>query len=202
MAEITHPSQQPGAQSGKKRAKKHSTRVDLTAVVDMAFLLLTFFILATTFNKAKAMQLIKPIEDEAHPAQVKKSKTLTILCGKDDRVFCYVGDEDEISIPVDSTSFSINGLRTIIQKRQLAVAKKWGSAQELFVLIKPLADSKYRNMVDVLDEMAINDVKKYAIMEEFSAIDDLIIQKTGNRKPDPVKTANAVVSISQQNKNL
>jgi biopolymer transport protein ExbD len=199
MAEMIVPDK--GGKGGKKRAKKQSTRVDLTAMVDMAFLLLTFFILATTFNKPKAMEVNKPAkEDDAKeedlPA-IKQSKTYTIMMGKNDMVYCYTGSDDDPNVKVDSTFFSRSGLRSLIKDRQRAVAQRWGNQDELFVLIKPLPDSKYRNMVDVLDEMAITGVKRYAIIDEFNEIDDLIIKQSGNRKPDAVKTANVVVPSSK-----
>ncbi len=199
MAEMIVPDK--GGKGGKKRAKKQSTRVDLTAMVDMAFLLLTFFILATTFNKPKAMEVNKPAkEDDAKkedlPA-IKQSKTYTIMMGKNDMVYCYTGSDNDPNVKVDSTFFSRSGLRSLIKDRQRAVAQRWGNQDELFVLIKPLPDSKYRNMVDVLDEMAITGVKRYAIIDEFNEIDDLIIKLSGNRKPDAVKTANVVVPSSK-----
>lgn len=200
MAEMIVPDK-GGKGGGKKRAKKQSTRVDLTAMVDMAFLLLTFFILATTFNKPKAMEVNKPAKDEEKKEEelpaIKQSKTYTIMMGKNDMVYCYTGSDDDPNVKVDSTFFSRTGLRSLIKDRQRAVAQRWGNQDELFVLIKPLPDSKYRNMVDVLDEMAITGVKRYAIIDEFNEIDDLIIKQSGNRKPDAVKTANVVVPSSK-----
>jgi hypothetical protein len=96
-----------------------------------------------------------------------------------------------------------NGGRTascvyyMTHKVTTAKKMKGGNQDELFILIKPLPDSKYRNMVDVLDEMAITGVKRYAIIDEFNEIDDLIIKQSGNRKPDAVKTANVVVPSSK-----
>lgn len=184
MAEMINHAIQKGSNEPKPRSKKHPIRVDLTAMVDMAFLLLTFFILATTFKKDKAMQVIKPAknEDQQH-TELSETKTLTLILGKDNRVFCYVGADDAASVAVDSTYFSRTGLRAKIKNRQQEVAQQWGSPDELFVLIKPLADAQYRNIVDVLDEMAITGIKRYAIIDDFSAIDEQIIRKTGNRKP-------------------
>jgi biopolymer transport protein ExbD len=185
MAEMINNAIQKGSKESKPRSKKHPIRVDLAAMVDLAFLLLTFFILATTFKKEKAMQVIKPAknEDQAEPTDIEESKTLTLILGKDNRVFCYVGADDAAHVAVDSTFFSRTGLRAKIKNRQQEVAQQWGSADALFVLIKPLADAQYRNIVDVLDEMAITGIKRYAIIDDFSAIDEQIIHKTGNRKP-------------------
>jgi hypothetical protein len=76
--------------------------------------------------------------------------------------------------------FSRSGLREIVKKRQIEVGKKWQDPQDLFVMIKPSAGSNYRNLVDVLDEMAICKVSRYAILDEFNELDQEIIRKTGN----------------------
>ena len=173
MAEMNTP--ESGAKKGKKKArsKKSSTRVDLTAMVDLGFLLITFFMLATTFSKPKAMEVNKPAKDKEKTEdlpEIKQSKTYSIVMGKNDT-----------SIKVDSTFFSRTGIRAMIKQRQLEVQQQWGNKDELFVMIKPLPDSKYRNMVDILDEMAITGVKRYAIIDEFSEIDKLVAAKSGNR---------------------
>lgn len=183
MAEMN--TAESGAKKGKKksRSKKQSTRVDLTAMVDLGFLLITFFMLATTMNKPKAMEVNKPAKDkeEEKLPEIKQSKTYSIVMGKNDMLYCYTGASDDTSIKVDSTFFSRTGIRAMIKQRQVEVQQQWGDKDELFVMIKPLPDSKYRNMVDILDEMAITGVKRYAIIDQFSEIDKLIAQKSGNR---------------------
>lgn len=166
----------------KSRSKKMSTRVDLTAMVDLGFLLITFFMLATTFNKPKAMEVNKPAK-EKDPTEklpeVKQSKTFTVLIGSNDKAYCYTASEDDPNIMVDSTDFSRTGFREKVKERQKAVEAQWGNKDELFVLIKPLPKSDYRNLVNALDEMAINGVKKYAIIDEFNFADSTIIQQVG-----------------------
>lgn len=185
MAEMNVP--ESGAKKGKKksRSKKQSTRVDLTAMVDLGFLLITFFMLATTFSKPKAMEVNKPAKDkdkqEKDLPEIKQSKTYSIVMGKNDMLYCYTGASDDTNIKVDSTFFSRSGIRAMIQQRQKEVQQQWGNKDELFVMIKPLPDAKYRNMVDILDEMAITGVKRYAIIDEFSDIDKLIAAQSGNR---------------------
>ena len=184
MAEMNTP--ESGAKKGKKKArsKKSSTRVDLTAMVDLGFLLITFFMLATTFSKPKAMEVNKPAKDKEKTEdlpEIKQSKTYSIVMGKNDMLYCYTGASDDTNIKVDSTFFSRTGIRAMIKQRQLEVQQQWGNKDELFVMIKPLPDSKYRNMVDILDEMAITGVKRYAIIDDFSEIDKLVAAKSGNR---------------------
>ncbi len=183
MAEMT--TNDSGAKKkGKKksRSKKMSTRVDLTAMVDLGFLLITFFMLATTFNKPKAMEVNKPAKDDNEQQdvpEVKMTKTYTVLIGTNDKAYCYTASEDDPNILVDSTDFSRKGFREKIKMRQKAVEKAWGNKDELFVLIKPLPKSDYRNLVNVLDEMAINGVKKYAIIDDFNFADSSIVKQIG-----------------------
>ncbi|MBK8563341.1 MAG: biopolymer transporter ExbD [Saprospiraceae bacterium] len=185
MAEMASPDGVTN-RSGKKkvRTKKLSTRVDLTAMVDLGFLLITFFMLATSFNKPKAMEVNKPAKDEnvapEDLPEIQQSKTFTVLIGTNDKAYCYSASGDEVgNITVDSTDFSRNGLRERLRVRQKAVTAQWGSQDELFVLIKPLPHSDFRNLVNVLDEMAISGVKKYAIIDEFNAADSSIVGQIG-----------------------
>jgi biopolymer transport protein ExbD len=170
-------------EGGKKRSKKASTRVDLTAMVDLGFLLITFFMLATTMSEPKAMQVNKPAklaDEKIEMPVIPQSKTLSLVLGKNDRLYAYSGADEGTNYQIDSMRFSRSGLREIVKKRQIEVGKKWQDPQDLFVMIKPSAGSNYRNLVDVLDEMAICKVSRYAILDEFNELDQEIIRKTGN----------------------
>lgn len=172
----------------KVRTKKMSTRVDLTAMVDLGFLLITFFMLATTFNKPKTMEVNKPAKEddkEIIEPPIKMSKTATLMLGKGDKIYAYVSP-DEIDatteLTLDSIDYSPNGLRKFIQRRQQEVQAQWGNKDDLFVMIKPLPASSYKNIVDVLDEMTINDVKRYAILEANDPVDSLIALRVGQSR--------------------
>ncbi|MBK7234018.1 MAG: biopolymer transporter ExbD [Saprospiraceae bacterium] len=181
MAEMNVP--ESGAKKGKKksRSKKMSTRVDLTAMVDLGFLLITFFMLATTFNKPKTMEVIKPAkddnEDKKDQPAIKMSKTFTLLLGDNNKVYAYTSPDEvdaTTTLSVDSVDYSSKGLRRVIQERQKEVARDWGHQDTIFIMIKPLPKSKVKNTVDVLDEMSINGVKRYAILAADDPIDSLI----------------------------
>lgn len=171
----------------KARSKKMSTRVDLTAMVDLGFLLITFFMLATTFNKPKTMEVNKPAkeEDDVEEPPIKMSKTATLMLGANDKLYVYVSP-DEIDpttqLELDSVSYGPQGLRKFIQRRQSEVQTMWGNKDDLFVMIKPLPGSSYKNIVDVLDEMTISDVKRYAILEPNDPIDSLVAVQTGQSR--------------------
>jgi len=177
-----------GHKKGKKvRTKKMSTRVDLTAMVDLGFLLITFFMLATTFNKPKTMEVNKPIPPDKTDKQdpIKMSKTATLMLGKGDKLYAYVSP-DEIDatteLALDSIDYSPKGLRKFIQRRQNEVQALHGDKELLFVMIKPLPGSSFKNIVDVLDEMTINDVKRYAILEPNDPIDSLVALRAGQSR--------------------
>ena len=177
MAEMNTPER---GSKGPRRAPKSSTRVDLTAMVDLGFLLITFFMLASAFQKPKAMEVNKPVPEVDQPAGIKETKTLTLVAGKNDKIYCYMGADDETGLKVDSLTFSRQELRKRIIQRQKEVKAQWGHQDELYVSLKFFPKSKYRNMVDLLDEMEICGVKRYAIVDEWNEMDGVIAARSGN----------------------
>jgi biopolymer transport protein ExbD len=150
------------AAKGKPRTKKNTTRVDLTAMVDLGFLLITFFMLATTFSKPKTMEVNMPNKtDIPQTMNLPMSKTLTILLGEGDKVYTYV---DPFEGKVDTTDFSRLGIRAKLLDRQQEVADRYGDKSALVVLIKSMPHARYKNLVDILDEMAITNTQRYAIV--------------------------------------
>jgi len=142
---------------GKVRAKKASTKIDMTPMVDLAFLLLTFFMLATTFNKPQTMEITlpeKPKPEDKLP-EVNEKKVLTLILDADDKVYWYVGITDP---EVNVTNYSKDGIRKIL-------ADKSATIRDLVVLIKPSDKARYANMVDMLDEMTISNVKRFALVD-------------------------------------
>lgn len=195
----------------KGRSKKLSTRIDFTPMVDLGFLLITFFMLATNLNKPQTMEIALPSRDKVNQedqTRIKASKAVTILLGKDNKVWYYEGTRENNVDPVlNETSFSPTGLRRyliqrnydiIIKIRNLKQDKeqKKFSAEEYekkrseitrdknapIVLIKATDDSVYRNLIDVLDEMAICSIDRYAIAD-ISPYDLDLISKLNPAKP-------------------
>jgi biopolymer transport protein ExbD len=145
------------------RSKKLSTRVDLTPMVDLGFLLITFFIFTTTMNENRTMKLVVPDDSKvAVPMTTPESKTLSLILNGKDEIRYYQGLNLQQSL---STNYSVAGLRAVIQQKIREVKNKFGNSAEVIVLIKPTAEASYRNVLAVLDEMLINDVKKYVLME-------------------------------------
>lgn len=191
----------------KGRAKKLSTRVDFTPMVDLGFLLITFFMLATTLNKPQTMEIALPSKDKVQQEEqtkVKASNAVTILLGKENKVYYYEGTRENGIDPVlKITDFSPNGLRQFLIRRNYEVMvkvrnlkaekdKKKFSEEEFekqkseiakdkkapIVLIKATDDSVYRNLIDVLDEMAICNIDRYAITDITPFDLDLIAKLT------------------------
>ena len=157
MAEI---SDSGGGGKGKKRSKKASTKIDMTPMVDLGFLLITFFMLTTTFNKPKAMEVNMPDKTkDQKEAPIKASHAMTIILGEGDKVYWYQGVEDAETPPdVKVTDFSAEGIRKVVRQKNKEIGEKF------VVVIKAMDTSKYKNMVDILDEMTITDTKRYAIV--------------------------------------
>lgn len=186
MAEIAQDGGGGHKKGGKVRSKKMSTRIDFTPMVDLGFLLITFFMLTTTLAKPQIMALVMPDKDvkkdDLEP--VKESKVLTLILGGNDKVYWYEG----ITNPtLDSTDYSAEGVRKVILDKMGKVKGQWGEedyedfktkeprkGSYLNVLIKPTKDARYKNMVDALDEMSVTKVRYYVILDISEAEEKFI----------------------------
>ena len=153
---------------GVKKGKKQSTRVDLTPMVDLGFLLITFFIFSTTMNQPTALNLSMPkdtknLEEET---KVKESGSLTLMLGKGNVIYYYYGIDPST---METTTYKL--VRNIILEK-----KKKTPAEDLFIIIKPDKDATYKNAVDILDEMNINDISRYAMVDPSPQEFDMIQQ--------------------------
>lgn len=200
MAEIQTGDGGGHKKGGKVRSKKMSTRIDFTPMVDLGFLLITFFMLTTTLAKPQIMALVMPEKDDidlTDTEPVKESKVLTLLLGKDDKVYYYEG----ITNPtLDSTDYSAEGIRKVITDKMVEVKNQFGEEaykkknkegveEELMgsyinVLIKPTKEARYKNLVDALDEMSITKVRYYVILDVSPLEMDFIKNPAGGLKFD------------------
>jgi len=157
-----------GKKGGKVRTKKMSTRVDLTAMVDLAFLLITFFMLTTTLSKPQAMDVAMPDKDEKQQEQldVADNRTMTVLLGSGNRLEWYMGSMEKPLEGPTVEGFGKNGIRkALIEKQKQVVGITGDPKKGLIVIIKPSDKSNYRNLVDILDEMKISNTQQYAIVD-------------------------------------
>ena len=133
----------------------------MTPMVDLAFLLLTFFMLTTTFAKPQVMDITMPVKDPNEEVQtpVKASNALTIILGENNQLYYYEGllAPGEAEPTLVKSDYSSDGIRKVLLQKRVN--------PDLVVMIKPHEESRYTNVVDILDEMAITNIKKYAIVD-------------------------------------
>jgi biopolymer transport protein ExbD len=193
-----------GKHGGKVKAKKSSTKIDMTPMVDLAFLLLTFFMLTTTFSKPQAMEINMPVKDKVEdPPKIPGNQTLTLLLSDKNRIFYYMGADDPNLPPtVEYTTFANNGIRKLLIDKNKEINKTYdkvealkkefldgkidekkykeeknkvvGDKKALIVLIKADEQSNYKNLVDILDEMSICNIGRYAIVDITTSETDMI----------------------------
>jgi len=196
-----------GHKGGKVRSKKASTRVDLTPMVDLGFLLITFFMLATTLIKPQTMEINLPRNDKIEKKDqtlVKASKSITIILAKNNKIFYFFGDgkTDPVTkgpVQVQTADFSKTGIRQMLLDRNapiVALIKELRKEKErirmsdeeyrkkaaqvrsgdaaAIVMITATDEAKYDNLVNILDEMQICNVSKYAIVDLSTLHKDLI----------------------------
>jgi len=178
-----------GKHKGGVRSKKLSTRVDLTPMVDLAFLLITFFMLTTTLNKPKAMQLNMPKKvDKEEKQEIGECQVLNILIDTLDHVWYYEGLQ--VAGLKQTTFAGDGGIRKVILNMIKKVPNECpltskGAKRDAIVLIKMMKGARYENMVDILDEMDITGCKIYAIQEpdpiEIEAVENGGTVKTFNK---------------------
>ncbi len=201
MASIDTGGEQGGKKGpGVKKAKKLSTRVDMTPMVDLGFLLITFFVFTATMSSPTTLDLNMPkdIKKQEDQTEVKESSVLTIMLGKADQVYYYEG-----KLVVDATGnnfkqTTFKGIRDIIVNKKKEVMDRYYQSpnpeceakakaegkpvsncadKDFVVIIKPSDDATYRNTVDILDEMTINQVRTYA-MVKIVDVEYELIKKT------------------------
>lgn len=152
--------------SGSGKRKRSTPRIDMTPMVDLAFLLLTFFVMTTTLNKGYALELLQPAPDSSgRHRDVNAEQVLNLVIGKNNEVYWYMGlPGSEIS----RTDFSRSGIRKVLLDKKQEV-------KNLFVFIKASDQSRYQNTVDILDEVSITRIANYS-MVNLEAEDRLLIK--------------------------
>src|SRR6478736_370244 len=201
-----------GHKGGKKRAKKQSTRVDMTPMVDLAFLLLTFFVLTATFSKPKSMELTFPAPPE-NPKDMPPIKNgITILLSKDDRIFYYEGEfraeandkgpKTELSelnfsqgslhkYLLDKNKVMHDQIKALDEKhknKQLEdstykrmVKERKADKESFTYLIKTDDKATYKNVIDIIDELNINVVGKYVMVDIMKPELDMVNEKLATK---------------------
>jgi biopolymer transport protein ExbD len=197
---------------GKKKGKKLSTRVDFTPMVDLGFLLITFFMLTTSMNKPQTMEINMPVKEKTPDnTKVKASQAITLLLAKDDKVIYYfindkTGDPETPfitdfdskkgirhtllienkkrnpildSIPIYKSQLNEGKIDQTTYKAHVSAIKAYDKA--LIVVIKAMDESRYKNLVDILDEMLICNIGRYAIVDITDKEKEMVVTATQSK---------------------
>ncbi|MEM6632575.1 MAG: biopolymer transporter ExbD [Bacteroidota bacterium] len=174
---------------GGSKTKKKSTKIDMTAMVDVAFLLLTFFVLTATMTNSAVMELTMPPkvdtpeEEEQLRQKIAEDKIMTIILDESDAIDYYIGIRDATTGEANFGMTGDKSIRKIIEDhlkgdgrlpRCAKGAKDVSNCWDPIFVVKPKDVSKYKNVVDLLDEFAITEAPKYAI-DKFTEVDSLIL---------------------------
>jgi hypothetical protein len=159
--------------TGFSRHKMQPPVMDMTPMVDLGFLLITFFVFTTTVSTPAAMSLFMPNDKiMKDPNNLPETLALTFLLAGQDRVYYYHGSWENAlkENKIFQTSYSFrSGMGEIIRQKQKSLDAAAEVTGGMMLLIKPAFNAAYRNVIDALDEVMINKVKKYAVMEPCDA---------------------------------
>lgn len=162
--------------SKKKTFNKKSTRVDLTPMVDLGFLLITFFVFTTTMSTPKAMDLVMPYDKAPPGDNICESCVLTVLLDKNNRIKYYEGAAEN-NPPVKETGFAPEQIRNVLMQKKADVIKARGGNDQFTLIIKASPASNFKNFVDITDEVTICQLKKYYIDELNEADKKILLEK-------------------------
>ena len=187
MAEVQV--QDKSEKGGKVRSKKQSTRVDMTPMVDLNFLMLMFFMFTTTFSKPNVMDLglpAKPKKDAPPPqrTEIDLTNSISLIIGKDNRIFYHQTDQAGLNEnTLQETTYDKEGITKVIEqaKRRAKDVKKFT------VIIKPTDDAVYKNFVDILDQMTITNSEQYGVTDIKPWEKAIYEKKVGGAKPAPAQ---------------
>ncbi|WP_291145724.1 ExbD/TolR family protein [Flavobacterium sp. UBA7680] len=160
----------------KVRSKKLNSRVDLTAMVSVSFLLIIFFMLVGELSKPKAISLGLPDRDRAccdcPPPHYGENRSITVMLGENNKLIYYMGLLSSPIVSPKEIKYGKEGIRQELLKRNKSMLEYSAALRKpgrgITVIIKPSKKSNFKNLIDILDEMAIANIKTYAIIPEFT----------------------------------
>jgi biopolymer transport protein ExbD len=181
------------SKKGKKVRKRLGFRLDMTPMVDVAFLLLTFFMLTTTFSKPKTMEINLPAEkNDQTQVEVAESNVLTVRVMEGDKTYWNIGFKPPEPIELydtdDGTKFAISDkFRKMLRGNRERIRQEVG--EDVMVLVLKLdKNARYRNLVDIIDELNIANppIKRFSIADFTDADREEITQMlAGGAQPQP-----------------
>ncbi|OMQ09175.1 biopolymer transporter ExbD [[Flexibacter] sp. ATCC 35103] len=158
----------------KVRSKKLNTRVDLTAMVSVSFLLIIFFMVTIELAKPKLIEYDSGQDRgccDCQPRHYGENRSITVMLGENNKLIYYIGLLSSPIVSPKEIKYGKEGIRRELLKRKnnlLGYSSKNRKPESLIVIIKPSKKSNYKNLVDILDEMAIAEIGTYAIVPEFT----------------------------------
>ena len=143
---------------------KRAVRIDFAPMVDLGFLLITFFIFTTSLMEPKAFGLHMPDDGEVTETPLSATITLTLL--ENGRIDYLEGSEAHVLAKGSTHLYQQQSLRKHLLEKRERIIEQLGSDEQYTVLIQPTAQTNYKEMVDVLDEMTITGIKKYVLLHD------------------------------------
>jgi biopolymer transport protein ExbD len=140
--------------------KREAAKPDMTPMVDLGFLLITFFMYTTTFTNPVQLSFNQPIKDDASTSEIMESNSLTIIIGKNDELLYHMTNLEDLT-----TLSNISNSKSAFRELLINSKKNATKAENFTVIIKPSEFSTYNGFVDVLDEMVIINQKVYAVVD-------------------------------------
>lgn len=143
---------------------KRTVRIDFAPMVDLGFLLITFFIYTTTLMEQKAFGLNVPADGTETNAPVSATITLSL---KENGVVDYLeGNEKHILAKGTAYLYGKPSLREHLLNKRQRIISQLGTDDQYTVIIQPSANTSYKEVVDIFDEMTITDIKKYVLVDD------------------------------------
>ena len=158
----------------KVRSKKLNTRIDLTAMVSVSFLLIIFFMVTIELSKPKAVDLSLPDNRTIVCGPITRegeNRSITVMLGENNKLIYYIGLLSSPIVSPKEIKYGKDGIRRELLKRKNSLfqyASKGLKSESIVVIIKPSKKSNYKNLVDILDEMTIANIGTYAIVNDFT----------------------------------
>ncbi len=155
-----------------KRCIRKNTRVDLTPMVDLGFLLITFFVFTTTMSMTTAMGIVTPKDDTIVETPIAESTVITVLAAADNKLYYYEGKESNEDFK--QTDYSANGLRKILTAKKKLVEAK---GKDATLIIKPSKYSNFKNLINIIDESKICMYKRYFLDKASEASENWMLNR-------------------------
>ncbi len=174
MQDVHSTTRLQGTKTVTKKVNRRSTQVDLTPMVDLGFLLITFFVFTTSMSQPMAMNLVEPKDGE--PLNIKQSGAMTILLGSKQQLYYYYGLPDKEFPEHQIKNIGFKEARMLIAQK-----KKQTPLNELMYIIKSGEDASFGNTIDLLDEMTICNIPAGHFVEmDISAAEAAVLRSRDN----------------------